>query len=34
VAAGSPEHIASSKAHTGQHLRRILEATAAAAADE
>jgi excinuclease ABC subunit A len=35
VAAGSPEHIASvESSHTGQHLRRILEAAAAAAADE
>jgi excinuclease ABC subunit A len=35
VAAGSPEHIASvESSYTGQHLRRILEAAAAAAADE
>jgi excinuclease ABC subunit A len=35
VAAGTPEHIASvESSHTGQHLRRILEAAAAAAADE
>jgi excinuclease ABC subunit A len=35
VAAGTPEHIASvESSYTGQHLRRILEAAAAAAADE
>jgi len=35
VAAGSPEHITTvERSHTGQHLRRILEAAAAAAADE
>jgi excinuclease ABC subunit A len=35
VAAGSPEHIARVDAsHTGQHLRRILAAAAAAASDE
>ncbi len=35
VAAGSPEHVASVESScTGQHLRRILEAAAAAAADE
>jgi excinuclease ABC subunit A len=35
VAAGSPEHIATVDAsHTGQHLKRILAAAAAAAADE
>ena len=35
VAAGSPEHIVKVEAsHTGQHLRRILAAAAAAASDE
>ena len=35
VGAGSPEHVAQFEgSHTGQHLKRVLDAAAAAAADE